>query len=178
MTETSATEPRPRQSPAEMTLLRWLWRDYLRPQRGLILIALFFMVLEGSMLGALSYIVQPMFDKVFIAGDRQAVYWVAAAVGGIFVVRAVAAFSHRTLMHGAGLRVIAGLQQDMVAHLMSLDSAFFGSNPPGTLIERVRGDTAAANGIWQVVLSAGARDVVAMCALLVVAISVDWVWTL
>ncbi|NNF90747.1 MAG: ABC transporter ATP-binding protein, partial [Boseongicola sp.] len=42
----------------------------------------------------------------------------------------------------------------------------------------VRGDTAAANGIWQVVLSAGARDVVAMCALLVVAISVDWVWTL
>ncbi len=161
-----------------MPLIRWLWRTYLRPQRGLIFAALFFMALEGSMLGALSYIVQPMFDNVFIAGNRSAVYWVAAAVGGAFAVRAIAAFAHRVLMQGAGLRVIAAMQKDMVSHLMTLDSAFFQTNPPGTLIERVRGDTTAANGVWQVALAAAGRDMIGLVALLSVAISIDWVWTL
>lgn len=178
MTKTPGTAAGATSVAADAPLLRWLWRHYLKPQRALIFFALFLMALEGSMLGALSYIVQPMFDKVFIAGDRDAVYWVAAAVGGIFVVRALASFGHRTLMNGAGLRVIAAMQKDMVSHLMTLDSAFFQTNPPGTLIERVRGDTTAANGIWQVVLGAAGRDVVSLIALLAVAISVDWLWTL
>ena len=87
------------------------------------------MALEGSMLGALSYIVQPMFDRVFIAGDRDAVAWVAAAVGGIFVIRAVSEFGHRILMQGAGLRIVTAMQKDMVAHLLTLDSLFFQKNP-------------------------------------------------
>ncbi len=155
-----------------------MWRDYLRPQRVAVFAALLLMALEGSMLGALSYIVQPMFDRVFIAGDRDAVYWVALAVGSIFVVRAFSAFGHRVLMQGAGLRIIAAMQQDMLAHLLTLDSAFFQSNPPGTLIERVRGDTTKANTIWAQILSAATRDFISLVALLAVAISVDAVWTL
>lgn len=159
-------------------LIRWLWRDYLRRHRAFIFVALFFMALEGSMLGALSYIVQPLFDEVFVAGDRGAVFWVSMAVGGLFAVRAISAFSHRVLMHGAVIRVMADMQQDLLAHLISLDSAFFATNPPGTLLERVRGDVTAANTIWQTVLSAAARDVISLIALLGVAISVDPLWTL
>ena len=117
-------------------LIGWLWRTYLKPQRLWLGIAMLLMAIEGSMLGALSYIVQPMFDQVFIAGDRGAVGWVALAIGGIFVVRAFSAFGHRVLMQGAGLRIITSMQRDMVAHLVTLDSRFFQSNPPGTLIER------------------------------------------
>ena len=159
-------------------LVGWLWRTYLKPQRKWIGFALVLMAIEGSMLGALSYIVQPMFDQVFIAGDRGAVGWVALAIGMIFVVRAVSAFGHRTLMQGAGLRIITSMQKDMLAHLITLDSRFFQSNPPGTLMERVRGDTAAANNIWAVVLGVVGRDVISLIALLTVAISVDLVWTL
>lgn len=178
LTETQTPDTRMIPRAGDMPLIRWLWRDYLKPQRAWIGAALFFMALEGSMLGALSYIVRPMFDDVFIAGDRRAVYWVAVAIGGIFVIRAISAFSHRILMQGAGLRVVASMQKDMVSHLMTLDSSYFQRNPPGTLIERVRGDTAAANGIWQVVLAATGRDVISLIALLSVAISIDWLWTL
>ena len=156
----------------DLSLLGWLWKSYLRQHWKMLGLAAVFMAIEGSMLGALSWIVQPMFDEVFIAGDRQAVYWVAAAVGGIFVVRAISAFSHRMLMQGAGLRIITRMQRDMVAHLLTLDSAYFRTNPPGTLIERVRGDTAAANMIWGVILSATGRDVISLVALLAVAVSV------
>ena len=159
-------------------LIRWLWRDYLRKHKAFIFVALFFMALEGSMLGGLSYIVQPMFDEVFIAGDRDAVFWVAMAVGGLFAIRAISAFSHRVLMHGAVIRVMADMQNDLLSHLIALDSAFFATNAPGTLMERVRGDVGAANSIWQTVLSAAVRDVISLIALLGVAISVDPIWTL
>lgn len=131
------------------------------------------MAVEGSMLGALSYIVQPMFDRVFIAGNRDAVAWVAVAIGGLFLVRAISAFGHRILTQGVGLRIVTAMQKDMVAHLLTLDSQYFQVNPPGTLIERVRGDTTLANTMWTSFLSVFGRDVVSLVALLAVAVSVD-----
>ena len=163
---------------ANRVLIGWIWRDYLKAHWPKIAVALVLMAIEGSMLGALSYIVQPMFDTVFIEGNRGAVYWVAGAIGGIFVVRAISDFGHRILMYGTGLSVITNMQRDMVNHLLTLDSAFFHTNPPGTLIERVRGDTTQANQIWMQVLGTAWREVVTVVVLLGVAISVDWRWTL
>ena len=160
------------------SIMRWMWRDYLRHHKLIFAVAFVFMVMEGAMLGALSYVVQPMFDHIFIAGDRGAVAWIALAVAGIFLVRAFAGFGQQTLMQLAGLRVIAALQRDMVQHLMSLDSAYFQAHPPGTLIERVRGDTAAASNIWATVLVAAGRDLFGLIGLMIVALSIDVVWTL
>jgi subfamily B ATP-binding cassette protein MsbA len=81
LTETQKTLAAAPTPTGNRVLIRWLWRDYLSKHKGFIFVALFFMALEGSMLGGLSYIVQPMFDEVFIAGDRDAVFWVALAVG-------------------------------------------------------------------------------------------------
>lgn len=159
-------------------LIGWVWHDYLKEHWVKVGIALILMAIEGSMLGALSYIVQPMFDTVFIAGNRTAVYWVAGVIAGIFLVRAASDFGHRILMFGVGLSVVMAMQRRMVNHLLSLDSAFFYQNPPGTLIERVRGDTTLANQIWMQVLGTAWREVVTVIVLLGVAISVDWRWTL
>ena len=52
-------------------LIFWLWRNYLRRHTPILLLALVFMALEGSMLGALSWMMQPMFDHVFVAGQRK-----------------------------------------------------------------------------------------------------------
>ena len=140
-------------------LIRWIWRDYLKQHWLKIIIALVLMAIEGSMLGALSYMVQPMFDTVFIAGDRNAVYWVAGAIAGIFIVRACADFGHRILMYGAGLSVITRMQRDMVNHLLTLDSAFFHTNPPGTLTYHtgaMTGTTSAGGGIGVAIDTSGA----------------------
>lgn len=158
-------------------LTGWLWRSYLRRHLPVILFAVLLMATEGAMLGVLSWIIRPMFDQVFVAGDRSAVTWVGLAVFGIFLVRALAGFGQRVLMMSVGQRVSARLQADMVAHMLRLDSSWFQENSPGTLIERVRGDTLAASTIWAVVFSALGRDVVALLSLLAVALSIDWVWT-
>ena len=41
------------------------------------------------MLGLLSWMIQPMFDRIFIGGDRRRVPYVGGAVCGIFVLRAL-----------------------------------------------------------------------------------------
>ncbi len=159
-------------------LIRWLWRGYLRRHLGWIVIAVLLMSVEGAMLGLLSWIIRPMFDEVFIAGDRSAITWVGIAVFGIFLARAIAGFGQRVMMMSIGQKVSAALQSDMVAHMLRLDSVWFQENSPGTLIERVRGDTMVASTIWATVFSALGRDVVALASLFAVALSIDWVWTL
>ncbi len=159
-------------------LTRWLWRDYLRRYLWVIVLAVLLMAIEGGMLGALSWLIRPMFDQVFIAGDRGAVMVVAGAVFGVFVLRAVAGFGQRVLMMGVGQKVSAALQADMVAHILRLDGAWFQLHSPGVLIERVRGDTLAAASVWAVVFSAIGRDTVALVSLFAVALSIDWLWTL
>ena len=72
--------------PSGKGLIRWLWRGYLSRHLGIIVFAVILMAVEGAMLGLLSWIIKPMFDQVFVAGDRAAIVWVATGVFGIFVV--------------------------------------------------------------------------------------------
>ena len=55
-------------------LFKWLWNDYLREHLPLLALALVFMALEASMLGAVSYLMQPMFDDVFVSGNWTMLY--------------------------------------------------------------------------------------------------------
>ncbi len=161
-----------------LSMVRWLWRRYVRPYRLVLLGATLLMALEGSMLGAFSWLIKPMFDQVFTAQNQGAILWVGLGMSGVFIIRAAAAFGHRLMMVWAGQRISARLQGDMIAHLLNLDSSFFQLNSPGSLLERVRGDSQAVVAVWERVLAALARDVVTLLALLAVALSVDWVWTL
>ncbi len=166
-----------RQYPAG-PLVRWFWRDYVRKTWLVLLAGGFFMAIEGASLGALSYMVRPMFDDVFVAADRSAIYWVAGIVFFLFVGRAIAGMLQRILMAIAARTVEVAMQTDLVAHIVRLDSMFFHEHGPGTLMERVRGDTAAVVGIISQTFSALGRDVIALISLIAVALSIDWIWTL
>jgi len=159
-------------------LPRWLWRDYFRKYVWWIAAALVLMAIEGSMLGLISYMIGPMFDRVFVAGNRGAVVWVGVIIFGVFVARALSGFGQRVLMAAVGQWATAAMQSDLVRHMMRLDSVFFQDNAPGALIERVRGDTQAIQTAWSAVFTSLGRDIISLISLLGVALSIDWVWTL
>ena len=123
-------------------LLRWLWRHHMRARWPLLLLAVLFMAIEGSMMGALSFMMKPLFDQVFMAAEPGAVGWVVAALSGAFVARAVASVGQNAVIARLHEGIGADVQSGLLAHLMRLDQAFYRRNPPGMLIERVRGDTA------------------------------------
>ena len=164
--------------PAKQGLVAWLWQGYLKRHLPLILCAMGLMTVEGAMLGLLSFMIKPMFDNVFVSGDKGAIPLVAGGIFTIFTARALSGFGQRVLMARVGQRVSAALQHDLVGHMLGLDSLWFQKTPPGNLIERVRGDTLVASTIWSTVLAAAGRDLVALISLFVVALSIDWLWTL
>lgn len=159
-------------------LLLWLWKDYLHKHIGWLLLALLFMTLEGSTLGALSYMMRPMFDDVFVGGDTGAIAQVGMAVMGIFLLRAVSGVVQQAIMARISLRTAAALRLDLLARAMKQDGAFHHVHPPGFLIQRVQMDVNAINDVWRAVITGAGRDAIALIALMGVAISIDWRWTL
>ncbi len=156
-----------------------LWNGYLRKHLPLMIVAFVVLVIDGSTLGLLSYLLKPLFDKVF-AGDagQGALFAVGLAILGLFVLRATTSIISKTLMASISLRVATAMQVDLLRHILTLDGSFFQANSPGALIERVQGDTGAVQGIWSTLLMGIGRDVVALISLFAVTLSIDVQWTL
>lgn len=166
----------PRPYPSRELFSRF-WRGYLRPYLGLMLVAFGLMAVEGSTLGLLSYMIEPLFDQVFAPGGGDALIWVGAAILGLFVLRALTSVLSRWILARVNQQAAGRMQVDLVRHLLTLDASFFQHMPPGTLIERVQGDTMAAQGSATAVISGVSRDVVALLGLFIVALSIDPLWT-
>ena len=163
---------------ASRPLFRRLWSGYLRPHVGLMVVAFLVMSVEGSTLGLLSWMIEPLFDRVFAPGGEGALVWVGAGILGLFLLRAVTTVVSRSLLTLISVRIASAMQMDMLRHILRQDGGFFQRQPPGALMDRVQGDTAAVQGIWQTVIVAAGRDIVALIGLFAVAIGIDWRWTL
>ncbi|MFN3824361.1 MAG: ABC transporter ATP-binding protein [Pseudorhodobacter sp.] len=155
-----------------------LWTGWLRPYRGLMALAFGIMVIEGSTLGALSWMIKPLFDNVFANGDAGALVWVGGAILGLFLIRAVTSIASKTLLTTIAQRSSSAMQVDLLRHILTLDAGFFQKNPPGALIERVQGDTMAVQGVWTVFITGVGRDAVSLVGLFAVALAIDPFWTL
>ena len=159
-------------------LLRWIWHGYLKKHTGMMSVAVLFMLIEGSMLGALSYLMQPMFDEVFVAGNGQMLIWVGLVVVGIFIVRAISSVVQKLILTRVALKTSAALRMDLLDRIMLQDGAFHQSHPPGYLIQRVQADVGAVGVVWRAIITGAGRDFLGLIVLLGVAISVDPVWAM
>jgi ABC-type multidrug transport system fused ATPase/permease subunit len=168
----------PQKTKSSGVLMRWFWGGYLRQSTPVLLGALAFMIIEGLTLGALSYMIKPMFDTILTAGSATSITWVALAIMGVFIIRALSSFTQRVLMTMAQQHTAARVQTSLVRHILTLDGPFFHKYPPGVLIERTRGDSQQISALWGQLFTSFGRDVVGMISLLAVAVYTDWLWTL
>ena len=162
----------------DRALALWLWRHHARRWWPWLAVAMLAMVIDGAMAGALSLMLQPMFDEVLVARRGDMVLWVALGVGGTFVIRGLASLIFKTIMSYVGEKIVTALQVQLTAHLLTLDQRFHHAHPPGHLIERVRGDTQDLGLVFERLVTTGVRDTVTVLALLAAALWIDWQWTL
>ncbi len=158
-------------------LFLWLWSNFLKRHTPLLMLAMVFMAMEGAMMGAISYMMMPMFDDVFTAGDPEALWRVGLTMFGIFLVRAVAGMVHKVTLSYIQQRSSADLRQLMLSRLMVQDNSYHQTHPPGFLIQRVQSDVQSINGVWTAIITGAGRDMFALISLFSVAIYVDWRWT-
>jgi subfamily B ATP-binding cassette protein MsbA len=159
------------------TLFRRFWSGYLRPHLPLMALAFVLMMIEGSTLGLLSYMIEPLFDQVFAPGGSGALPLVGGAILALFLIRAVTSILGRWLLARVNQTSAGHMQANLVRHLLTLDAGFFQRHSPGKLIERVQGDTQAAQGAATLVIGGIGRDLVSLGGLFAVALWIDPVWT-
>ncbi len=155
----------------------WLWHTYLKKHMLSMIAAVVFMAIQGSLLGVLSYQIGPMFDEVFLTKDHAALLQLAVFVFGIFVVRGLTGFVHRMITTNVGERMWQAMRNDLMHQVLRLDYLFFLANSPGELMERINNDTSTVKNLWGGLVASGARDSIAILSLLVVAVTIDWKWT-
>ena len=158
-------------------LFLWLWREYLRRHMWVLAIVVVLMMIEGSMVGGLAWMMQPLFDGVFAGGTKSQLWLVGGIVLCLFLIRGVLSVVHRVLMTKIAKQSVADLQNDLLRHLLHLDLSFFSRYAPGYLMERVNGDVQAVAGIWALLVRGAARDLIGLISLFVVMLSIDWFWT-
>ncbi|MDB6181935.1 ABC transporter ATP-binding protein [Paracoccus fistulariae] len=139
--------------------------------------AFLLMTVEGSTLALISWMLKPLFDRVFIGKEAGAIWWVGGAIFGIFLLRAVTLVASRSMLSRISLGISTKMQTDLLAHILTLDGKFFRDNPPGAMIERIQGDTIAVQGVWATIITSSTRDVISLIMLFAVAITIDPVWT-
>lgn len=158
-------------------LMGWLWSNYLRRHFPLLGVAILFMLLEGSMVGAVSYMMQPMFDLVFVSGNTSALKWVSLTFLVIFSVRGMAGVIQKVLLTRISQLTAAHLRVDMLKRLIHQDTSFHQTHAPGFLIQRVQTDVGAVNDVWRAIITGAGKDAISLVILIGVAVNVDWKWT-
>ncbi|MBI6629533.1 ABC transporter ATP-binding protein [Pontibaca salina] len=159
-------------------LMGWLWRGYLRQHFGVLFIALFFMLIEGSTVGAISYMMKPMFDTVFVQGNSQALVWVSIIFLVVFTIRGLSGVVQKVLLSRISQLTAAHLRVDLLKRLIRQDASFHQTHPPGYLIQRIQSDVGSVNAVWRAIITGAGRDFISLIILLGVAINIDWRWTL
>lgn len=177
---TTPADPRPPMTETRppRRLLLWIWRTYLHRYKGLMILAMIFMAIEGSMFGLLSYMMKPMFDDVFVGGSQGALATVGLIVMAVFMTRAVSSIAQKVLLVRVSQKSVADIRQDLLEHVMRLDPSFHQKYGPGYLIQRVEGDVSAISKVWSTLITGAGRDVIALFSLFGVALAIDWRWTL
>ncbi len=144
------------------TLLKRLYRLYLRRHTPMVVLAVVCMLLVAAATAANAWMMQPVLDEVFLKKDRDMLFYVPVAVFSIGVLSAIASYGQTVIMRNVGQRIIADMQIDMFAHMMHADLAMFHDQASGRLISRFTNDIMLMRGAVSNVLTGIAKDLFTM----------------
>ncbi|HWA68813.1 MAG TPA: ABC transporter ATP-binding protein [Rhizomicrobium sp.] len=104
-------------------VIRRLLRDYVSGQWGLLLLAIFAMLLTSAMGGLVPMMVSWEMKLIFMRHQAELLLPLALAVSGVVAIRAVTLFLGRMTLDSLGERIAASAQRDMFARLIRRDLA-------------------------------------------------------
>jgi len=157
-------------------LLARLWRDWLPPFRGrIVLVAL--TAIAVSALTALYPIVIERAYAMLTARDPAILYLLPPLVIVVVALKGAAQYAQAVLINGIVLRVIEALQQGMFTHLLAADLPHLSLESPGRLVARFTADATLIRESLTKATNAFA-DVFTVIALAASMVWLDWVLSL
>jgi len=121
----STTAPPPSASAAIDTgaVIRRLLRDYLSGEWGLLILAIFCMLLTSAISGLVPQMVNWEIKLIFMRHQAELLLPISLAVAGVVAIRAVTLFFGRMTLDSLAEKTVAAAQRDMFSRLIRRDLA-------------------------------------------------------
>lgn len=154
--------------------MKRLWGFYIKPYRGKILLALFFMALSAAATAGLAKLMEPIIDDVFKSENVEALKIVSLSVFFLFIIKGGSSYGESVTMNYVGQRIIANLQIDLFNRLLGSDLAFFHNTSTGILISRCTNDVNLMRNVVSNTLTSLGKDFLTIVFLVSVMFYQDW----
>jgi subfamily B ATP-binding cassette protein MsbA len=147
---------------------------YVRPHIRMIIGALSLMLVSSAMTGMMAQLMEPIIDKVFVTKNSAMLVQVALWVFMVFTIRGLSTYGHTVLLNNLGQRVVADMQNDMFAHLVRADVAYFQGRQSGDFQARFISDTLMIRGALNESLAGIGKNLFTLIILIGVMFHEDW----
>ncbi len=118
-----ATPPKISKDLSTLAVIRRLIRDYVSRQWGLLVLAVFCMLLTSAMGGAIPWLVNSVTKQIFMRHMGEWLLPLSLAAFGIMALRAASLFFGKMTIDSLGERAVARAQGDMFGSLIQRDLA-------------------------------------------------------
>jgi ATP-binding cassette, subfamily B, bacterial MsbA len=156
------------------SLVARLVREYVRPHRGRLSLAVLCMAIVAGTTAANAYLMKPVFDDVFILKDKSMLVIIPITILLIAVIKGAATYGQAVLMSYIGQKIVATIQCGMFSHLMWADIAYFQKTATGKLISRFNNDANMLRAAVSNVLVGIAKDTLTLIFLVGLLFYHDW----
>ncbi|ROQ92226.1 lipid A export permease/ATP-binding protein MsbA [Desulfosoma caldarium] len=146
----------------------------LRPHWRRLALAAFCMLLVSGSTGVTAYLIKPAMDEIFINKDRFMLSLLPAVFLLVSLVKAISDWGSTYFLQSVGLRVVAGLRQELFEHIQGLSLSFFDKASTGTLMSRITNDIKEIQVTVHQAVSGLIRDTVTIIGLIFVVFYQNW----
>lgn len=123
-----------------LKIIKIMWARYLFSQKWLIVFAMILMIVASSLEALSVKILEPIFNEVFIAKNKEILTLISVQIIAIFGIKGIANYLSQVVMSRVGMKFVKKLQVDLFKHLMTLDISFFQHKSSGDLLAYFIGD--------------------------------------
>ena len=138
-------------------------------------LAMICMAAMAAATSATAYLVKPVLDDIFLAGDRTMVQLVPFALLGIYLVRGLAYFGQEYLMFRVGRSVLMDLRNMLFGRILDFPVSFFHKEKTGGLISRVQYDVGLVKSMSAAATTGVLRDSFTILGLVGILFYMDWI---
>ena len=157
----------------DATLLRRLL-VYLRPYRGLALLAVLLLFMSAGLALVGPLLTQRALDVAIPKHDMGLLGTLAVLFVAALLLEFVVEYGQTLLTTYIGQRVMYDLRMQIFGHLQQLSISFFDRNPVGRLMTRVTSDVETLNELFSSGLVTVFGDVFTLVAIMTMMLVVDW----
>ncbi|MGE4352138.1 MAG: ABC transporter ATP-binding protein [Bdellovibrionales bacterium] len=128
------------QPKSSYTLLKRLFKGYLKPHLTGFITAALFMGIDAATTGALAKMIEPIINELGKGHTETYITGLSIMIVAIFAARGFSTYCHTVIMNKIGQRIVTDVQQELHRHLLRADLAFFHANASGALMMRLTND--------------------------------------